>query len=909
MTAASETTGETRASVRPIDRAKNPLSLQLFLVMTLLILVVIGVALGITLRRSEAIANEAVTQAIGAAASLFDDLEQSRLRQLTLGAETIGRDVPFVAYVERALASGSTDDPAVSEPARTFVDVASILDLLQERRAILESDLLIVTDDQGYLLARTDQTTVAGGAQADLYEKQPLLRAAIDEGEVQSGVMMTGGQLYHAAVAPLSVGAGGVVTGYLINAFLIDERFANRIAETTRASVIFLPEPDPEERIQPSRSTAAPNPALFSSMEEIRSVWTAGAKVAPKQIALARDRWVMTAKPLRAGEEAVGASIFVRSFDEEVEPFRAIERTLLYAGAGAVVLAFILSAFLARGLTRPISRLATMTEAVAGGDYSVRPETSRKDEIGVLSRSFAQMISALRDKSELEHLYQEMSARAAGSDRAAPPRQPRREEGTILVTDLRGFSSTTEEASGVLAELSEAIRVQEREIVRQEGTVIDVDGHRLMSLFSGDRGVVRAIRAARAISEELATWKSGESPLSIGSGISSGSFVSGELDLEAESGIAVVGSAPMLALVFAWGAPSGHAWISLDAAQAAGEEITASGTRDELRLRWLAAPIPVHSVPLRALGTGFMRSITPTAGGGATMRLDGLPAVGEIDVREGELFAGRYRVEEVIGRGGMGIVYKARDEQLDEVVAIKVLPGSAMAQSAEQVERFKREIRMARKITHRNVLRTFDWGQSDGVYFISMEYVRGYTLAQYLENTSQPPPRVALGVARQICRGLQTAHEQGIIHRDIKPQNVLIDQRGEVKLMDFGIARMAEAGGGMTQQGLIVGTPHYMSPEQVQGATLDARSDVYAMGVLLFELLTGRKPFDAPVLTGVLTAHLTQPAPRPSSVRPGIDGRLDAIVLRCLEKDAAKRYADAGALLADLERVQLTAAA
>jgi len=192
-----------------------------------------------------------------------------------------------------------------------------------------------------------------------------------------------------------------------------------------------------------------------------------------------------------------------------------------------------------------------------------------------------------------------------------------------------------------------------------------------------------------------------------------------------------------------------------------------------------------------------------------------------------------------------------------------------------------------------------------------MEFVRGYTLSELLTEAAgrQMAPRVAMGISRQICRGLQAAHEQGIIHRDIKPQNVLIDAKGEVKLMDFGIARMTEAKDAMTQAGLIVGTPHYMSPEQVQGRQLDARSDVYAMGVLMYEMLAGRRPFESTALTGILTAHITE-TPKPLvEVRPEVGERISAIVMRCLAKDPKARYADAGALLADLDAVQVPSAA
>jgi len=345
--------------------------------------------------------------------------------------------------------------------------------------------------------------------------------------------------------------------------------------------------------------------------------------------------------------------------------------------------------------------------------------------------------------------------------------------------------------------------------------------------------------------------------------------------------------------------------------------ILASSTREDVRLKWLQNALPAASVPLVAMTSTMIRSMATMTPAPATMKL-GMTAAGTtapastpIDLTVGEMFAGRYRIEQIIGRGGMGVVYKATDTQLDEIVAIKTLPGGMMQRSAEDLERFKREIRLARKITHRNVLRTYDYGEADGMYFISMEFVRGYTLSELLSEADkrQVAPRLAMGIARQICRGLEVAHEQGIIHRDIKPQNVLIDHRGEVKIMDFGIARLTEGPEAMTQAGLIVGTPHYMSPEQVQGKQLDPRSDVYALGIVLYEMLAGRRPFESTSLTGVLAAHITE-TPKPAiEVRPEIGREINAIIMKCLSKDPKQRYENAGELLHDLDQVQVAAVA
>ncbi|MFI5280938.1 MAG: protein kinase, partial [Gemmatimonadales bacterium] len=274
----------------------------------------------------------------------------------------------------------------------------------------------------------------------------------------------------------------------------------------------------------------------------------------------------------------------------------------------------------------------------------------------------------------------------------------------------------------------------------------------------------------------------------------------------------------------------------------------------------------------------------------------------------GQTFAGRYEVKSMLGMGGMGVVYRAIDKELGEAVAIKTLKADAMASDPAMLARFKDEIRLARKITHRNVVRTHDLGEVEGMYYITMEFCEGQSLKHLIQSRGHLPVNVALTVGKQLCRALESAHEQGVIHRDIKPQNLIMEPSGTLKVMDFGIARLASRTDGVTQAGTAIGTPEYMAPEQLLGDKVDFRVDLYATGCVLFECLTGRTPFVADSPITLVAKQLEELPPSPATLNGEVPEVLAALILRALSKDPDKRPPSAAALHDELDAIAASTA-
>ena len=274
------------------------------------------------------------------------------------------------------------------------------------------------------------------------------------------------------------------------------------------------------------------------------------------------------------------------------------------------------------------------------------------------------------------------------------------------------------------------------------------------------------------------------------------------------------------------------------------------------------------------------------------------------DLPTGSVFGGRYQIIEPLGRGGMGRVYRALDVKANEEVAIKLIRPD-IAEDKRTLERFVNEIKLAHRVSHRNIGKMYHLGEDQGLHYITMEYVPGEDLKSFIHRSRRLDIATTVAIAKQVCSGLSEAHDAGIVHRDLKPSNVMIDKDGNAKILDFGIARAAGAPG-VTAEGSVIGTPEYMSPEQVEGLEADRRSDIYSFGVILFEMVTGRLPFAAETPFVVAFKHQSERPTPPEELNPQIPPQLSAVILRCLEKDRAKRYQTVEDLCRDLSGVEET---
>jgi len=635
-------------------------------------------------------------------------------------------------------------------------------------------------------------------------------------------------------------------------------------------------------------------------------------------LSFAGQSWIAQLTPTAAeGEARLGGVLSLTSSDRIVASYRDILNWVLIGGVLSIVIALLLSYVLAKGILRPVRTMAAAAEQAAAGNYSTRVGLQGSDELARLSQAFDSLLSDLREKSDIEgyvgNLSRFLPDPGAEAVRAfspvlpePPPREPaRRAAAALLGLEFREFGDAdADNPKYLMAGYEHVVRIVEEVARAAGGKVHGLLGPRLVLRFFGTRRLQAALQAWSMLYKRLCAEEVGLPAAAL----VSGDVVHGQAGLDDKPHAAVLGAAMLQLDRLLPEAAPGQMMVAAQAGDEVREELGADALT---QASGVATSKQFYALDVAALArVPAPAALGPAKNGaeGETIisadgRADALPQLTPrtgarlaATLAIGSDFGGRYRILAELGSGGMGVVYKAHDLELGDIVALKMLKPGALF-DAEQLDRLKSEIRLARRITHPNVLRTFDFGEVEGRPFISMEYVRGLTLRYLLNETRRMPYSAGLRIARQLCAGLAAAHEVGVLHRDIKPENLILEQTGNAKLMDFGIARpIRRSAPDFTHPGTFVGTPHYSAPEQLAGADVDQRADIYASGVLMCEMFCGKLPFSGGNTLEIYIAQMQQEPIKPSAIWPEIPPALDTIILRCLNKAPADRYASASDL-------------
>jgi serine/threonine-protein kinase len=862
-------------------RAGLSLGTRVFLVTSLLILLSVGTAVVLTSLRVGSTARAEADRALKSSAAVQNLVQAQRFQQLSLISGVFAGDPQVVAYLSEA--TGET------------VDVPSLLDQLGEGQARLGFDFAILLDPRGHVIVRTDKPNATG---EDLSQRALVAKAVADfEG---SGVWQEGDRLYYAVAVP--VNKAFELYGYLITGFAIDDAAANQVNEVSGSQLAFVTlgkEPKVVATTLPPSTAKSLAAALRSGEKGMGKAMREGEAVPRTELILDGEPWLTFQSPLMdAAGKPVGATIALASMGQGLAAYREIQLVLIVAGLLSALLAGGLSFFIVRRTLMPVKQLAAAAEAARQGNYDQRISVergNRGDEVGQLAGAFDELLADLREKRDMETYVTELSRNLPEpSQSKAAMGAPQTRELLLMGIELRRFARPVNGAGpqATLDLLAIDLKRIANAVSSNRGHVEGVIGHRVLARFDGASRGTRALAAAAQILGDVN--EETDSPVVA---LASGRTVTGPVSYDEQMERGLVGLPVQQLESLLREATPGELLLSRDVHEELREPFEQAGYRLAER-RGLLSSQPLYVV------SGQMASRMTSVRG---MGLESVTPVGTTGVETlsgispGALMGQRFEILAVLGSGGMGVVYKARDRELDDLVALKMLRKELLGDPGN-LDRLKAEIKLARKITHPNVLRTHDFGEIGGMPYISMEYVRGVTLRYLLDQTHRLPFSAGLRLAKQLCAGLGAAHAQGVMHRDIKPENLILEPTGNAKLMDFGIARpIKRLEAGQTEAGFIVGTPLYLSPEQLEGQEVDARADIYSTGVVLYEIFTGELPFNGQSAVEIMMKHLRDPAPPPRSHWPEIPPKLEAIILRCLEKSPEARYRTVEDLLKDLE--------
>ena len=765
-------------------------------------------------------------------------------------------------------------------------DRAAMLALVEEYQNLLAFDLAVVLDRNGVVLTRTDDRTSEGESLADI----PLVAVALDESKA-SGVWQQGDQLYHAVAVPLV--RQFELVGYIVVSYSINNTFAVQIKRTGGAETVFLVESDvgpaPGASTLDSGQSSALVEALRKQGNVLNRVMSEGEVINGLELTVGSESWTAFLSPLRdAAGGSVGAMVALTSLGDTLDSFHNIRNLALAAGALSLIGGALLAFLLAARITRPFTRVADAVSHGAAGHFDVviPPE---KGDAGRIVESVNGLFSQLREKSAVDFVVARVSRLLPEPARRSARQDSKAEHLCVVGVDLRRYADPKigYDADENIARLGRDLQKISTSTQTQKGELVSVQGHRVLLAFGGEHCTWRAICAATEIlltlSERENVFDEPSPPVVA---LSSGPMISGPLTVG--EGSAVAGIPVQILDSLMREASPGELYFSKQVYAELGQLFQRAQVQVKGQ-RGILSPQPLYLIDGEAASrlTGA-KALVDGAGGGAEGRT-------LADLTPGLLLANRFDMLDELGAGRLGIVWKAQDRDLGDLVSLKMLRPEVM-QDAALFERIKRAVAKARSIRHPHVLSVLDFGEAERVPYIEMEFARGFTLAYLLEQARQVPVVAGTRFARQLAWGLAAGHEQQLMHGGLKPENVLIDTQGQVKIMDFGLGTPVRPGTAVEGAG-------YLSPEQLEGREPDSRADFFSYGALVYSLLTGHLPYPGSTADEI-RRKMAEGAPEvPTALVAEIPPKLEQILLKCLHRAPEQRYASVGELLADLDEV------
>ena len=768
---------------------------RIFFAFSGLLVLILGLAAGITYYRGNEIAERAVISSLENIRVVQEGFESRRFQQLELISEIFASDPYFSSYVAEAAGS----DLGLGGE----VDTQSIVDLLIERQQDLGFDFAMVLDGDGIVIAHTNNQTLTGTDMSD----DNLAGDVIQSLESATGYWLRDNQIFQAAVVPLANQQD--LVGFLITGLIVDNQFVDEIKNISGSELVFMTNINNKLEAVVSTLDKDDLALLTANNDMIQSALNKE----PIEVKLSYGSWLATVAPT-SKTNSEGITIALTSIDEAAADFRAIENVLLIVTAISILLALPLSLLLSRGLLSPVRRLANAAQVAARGDYQQQFESAGgNDELAQLTSSFDILLSDLREKNDMQGYMTDLAKYLPDSVENKSSNLPEinftTEAGNLalLGIDLRRFAKQADKMGPeeVFSLLNASLKNIHLIGKAHGGHLIGMLGHVVVIIFKGQDEHKRALSAAGAVLNSLMNKGEG-----IAAAVSDGHAVIGSVQFGERHSENILGSSVLQLNRLLDESVSGYIFITPKLLKRITSEIpdfkpiVGKGGVSKGKFYCLKPgdvdQFEVESEGETLHGTHF------TEGGSTTLK--------RIHIVPGMSLGGRYEIISELGAGAMGVVYKAHDHDLNDLVALKMLKVSDVDGADVFLEAMKSEIKLARKITHPAVLRTYDYGELDSVPYISMEYVRGLTLKYLLKQSEKIPYSAGLRIAKQVAAGLQAAHDQGVLHRDIKPENVILEHNGNAKIMDFGIARH-ESGAGLGElEGSIVGTPRYAAPEQ-----------------------------------------------------------------------------------------------